>query len=479
MKDYNNSLNINGLNLEIMKVSLEKIAQNYGIEILRELKRTDALLKDFMPKNKDERKILIKIFKDSNFQKMSFSEEFNQEKSNKFLLNITKEINEEFCINFDEVLNIIKIVFNIINLYKIEIKDKELIKGEINKIQVNQEILNKFNIIGYKSFSSNLFLKEIEIPSSILEIKERAFFNCTNLKKVSISEKVEKIGKLAFEGCISIEKIFVNNDKYKIINGMLVDISEKKLLRSFSDLKECSIPNNVEVILEKSFEYSKIKKIYISEMVKKIEKRTFYYTDFFEEYIVSKENKYYSSVEGVLYTKNREKLIHYPQNKRDVSYIMEDEVISIENMAFSHSKNLKNLTFSNLLEKIGKKSFEHCEKIENIILPRNIKIIEEKAFQFLINLKFLILSFNLEEIGDMAFYNCISLKSIIIPNKVKKIGDKAFAKCKSLKKVTIQENVEFIGEGVFSECENLELYIKNNLYVENYCRRKKINFIRL
>ncbi len=392
MKNYNNSLNMNELNLEIIKISLEKITQNYGIEILGELKRINSLLKDFMPKNKNERKILIKIFKDNNFQKINFFSDFNQLKNKNFLLNITKEITEEFYVNFDEVTNIIKIVF---------------------------------------------------------------------------------------EGCVSIEKIFVNSNKYKIINEMLVDISEKKLLRSFSKLKECNIPNDVEIILEKSFEYSKLEKIYISKIVKKIEKRTFYCTNFFEEYIVSKENEHYSSVEGVLYTKNKEKLIHYPQNKKEINYIMEDEVINIEDMAFSYSKNLKNLTFSNLVEKIGKKSFEHCEKIENIILPRNIKIIGEKAFQFLTNLKFLILSFNLEEIGDLAFYNCTNLKSVIIPNKVKKIGDLAFAKCKSLKKVTIQESVEFIGEGVFFECENLELYIKNNLYVENYCRRKKINFIRM
>lgn len=479
MKNYNSSLNMNELNLEIIKISLEKITQNYGIGILGELKRINALLKDFMPKNKNERKILIKIFKDNNFQKINFFSDFNQLKNKNFLLNITKEITEEFYANFDEVTNIIKIVFDIINIYKIEIKGKELTKEDINNFQENTKILNKFNIIGYKAFSSNLLLKEIEIPANILEIRERAFFNCVNLNKVLISEKIESIGKLVFEGCVSIEKIFVNSDKYKIINEMLVDISEKKLLRSFSKLKECNIPNDVEIILEKSFEYSKLEKIYISKIVKKIEKRTFYCTNFFEEYVVSKENEYYSSVEGVLYTKNKEKLIHYPQNKKEINYIMEDEVIDIEDMAFSYSKNLKNLTFSNLVEKIGKKSFEHCEKIENIILPRNIKIIEEKAFQFLTNLKFLILSFNLEEIGDLAFYNCINLKSVIIPNKVKKIGDKAFAKCKSLKKVIIQENVEFIGEGVFSECENLELYIKNNLYVENYCRRKRINFIRM
>lgn len=479
MKDYNNSLNINELNLEIVKLSLEKITRNYGLEILGELKRIDALLKDFMPKNKTERKILIKIFEDNNFQKINFFSDLNQQKNNQFFLNIVKEVAEEFCISFDEVSNITKIVFDIISLYKIEIKDKALTKEDTNNFQEGSEILRKFNIIGYKAFSSNLSLREMEIPANILEIKERAFFNCINLKKVLISEKIEKIGKLVFEGCISIEKILVNNNKYKIINEMLIDISEKKLLRSFSKLKECSIPNNIEIILEKSFEYSKLEKVYISKMVKKIEKRTFYCTKFFKEYIVSEENEYYSSIEGVLYTKNKEKLIHYPQNKKEINYIMEDEVINIGDMAFSYSKNLKNLTFSNLVEKIGKKSFEHCEKIENIILPRNIKIIEEKAFQFLTNLQFLILSFNLEEIGDMAFYNCINLKSVIIPNKVKKIGDKAFAKCKNLKKVTIQANVEFIGEGVFSECENLELYIKNNSYVENYCRRKKINFIRI
>ena len=59
--------------------------------------------------------------------------------------------------------------------------------------------------------------------SSLLEIKENAFFNCKSLKQITVPASVELIGVNAFSTCPSLESINVdvNNKNYCSVNGVL------------------------------------------------------------------------------------------------------------------------------------------------------------------------------------------------------------------------------------------------------------------
>ena len=70
----------------------------------------------------------------------------------------------------------------------------------------------------------------------------------------------------------------------------------------------------------------------------------------------------------------------------------------------------------------------------------------------------------------------MSLETISIPKNVKKIGNLAFANCKKLKTMTVQDNLSFVGDGAFVGCEGIEILIKNNSYMETYCRSRGIKF---
>ncbi len=143
----------------------------------------------------------------------------------------------------------------------------------------------------------------------------------------------------------------------------------------------------------------------------------------YTEFTVSPNNKYYKSVNGVLYSKNMDRLIAYPAMSVETKYVIPDECESISQCAFYNAKNL-----------------------EEIVLPNRIKYIPVKAF-----------------------YVCSALKKINVPDSVFFVDKYAFSNCRALKSISLPDSVKEIGYGIFSYCESLEnLTISGATYFGNY-----------
>ena len=240
---------------------------------------------------------------------------------------------------------------------------------------------------------------------------------------------------------------------------------------------------------------------------------------------VDKDNKFYSSKEGILYDKAQEKLLKCPFEKENVT--MPNTVTYIGKDAFSGCSNLKNVTLSNNLKDISSCAFDGCTNLSDIILPDSLVSIGASAFRECVNLKSLKLSKNVKnidfapfykcnnfehldvdknnkyftaidgvlynksqtklikcpdakenvnisttvtEITDEAFNNCYKLEKIIIPNGVKEIGMGAFASCSKLKTLNLPDSVEDIGEVAFEDCENLILSVYKGSCGEEYAK---------
>lgn len=83
---------------------------------------------------------------------------------------------------------------------------------------------------------------------------------------------------------------------------------------------------------------SNVTSITIPASLKTIPVDTLYYLDGLKAFIVDGNNEHFSSVDGVLYNKNKTLLIRYPQAKEDVSYAILDDTIAIADEAFTFSK---------------------------------------------------------------------------------------------------------------------------------------------
>ena len=193
---------------------------------------------------------------------------------------------------------------------------------------------------------------------------------------------------------------------------------------------------------------------------------------------VAEDSPYFTSVDGVLYSKDKTTLVVYPAAKSDETYkvingvksickyafadayitkeiILPDSLEIIEERAFETFKSLVKINLPDGLKTIGFQAFQNCDSIESIVIPDSVTYIDTMAFGNSESLKSVSLPNTLEVISASMFQSCVSLESITIPQSVKTISEYAFQSCDSLVEVIIPDNVTSIEKSAFAWCDNL------------------------
>ena len=213
------------------------------------------------------------------------------------------------------------------------------------------------------------------------------------------------------------------------------------------------IPNSVKSIGEYAFLGSSLTTVTIPNNVLSIGKCAFV-SESLCSINVSSDNHNYTSVNGVLFSKDMKTIICYPAGKTESSYSIPNCVTTIGESSFEHCKNLIMLTIPNSLMIIGDYAFNYCNSIKKISIPNSVTSIGVGAFQACENLTDVTISNNITSISDYLFYYCRSLCSVIIPESVTSIGEYSFYNT-GLTSVTIPNNVTSIGNFAFFDCEDL------------------------
>ena len=126
-----------------------------------------------------------------------------------------------------------------------------------------------------------------------------------------------------------------------------------------------------------------------------------------EKYIVDEGNKNFSSVDGVVFTKDMKTLVAFPKCYPNTSYTVPDGVAVIARGA------------------------AYTSDIEGLVLPSSVTNVEDFAFTYCKQLKSLRLPSALKTIGYASFSNT-ALTNVEIPSSVEEIKTSAFANCKDL-----------------------------------------------
>jgi hypothetical protein len=150
---------------------------------------------------------------------------------------------------------------------------------------------------------------------------------------------------------------------------------------------------------------------------------------------VSDGNPKYSSIDGVLFDKDKTLLIKYPRYKKCTTYIIPNGVISIKDAVFAFHDYLTSVVIPSGVTSIGARAFADS-KITSVTLPNSMT-----------------------SIGDLAFAHT-GLTSITIPSNVTYIESSAFWGCRNLKSITFLSPVP--PEIGFRDCSN------------EYCMRRTI-----
>ena len=146
----------------------------------------------------------------------------------------------------------------------------------------------------------------------------------------------------------------------------------------------------------------------------------------FKKITVSKDNQYYTDIDGVLFSKDMTKLICYPCGKTGKSYIVPDSVEIIGEFAFADNVNLKKVVLPDSLKRIEYQAFFQCKNLSDINLPYGLEYIGEECFGLSMNLNRLIVPVTVKQIPTALFYegsivsvpnNKIELKYDFVPTE--------------------------------------------------------------
>jgi hypothetical protein len=201
------------------------------------------------------------------------------------------------------------------------------------------------------------------------------------------------------------------------------------------------IPNSVTSIGDSAFDdCTGLTSIVIPNSVTNIGAYAFNYCFVLTSISVDPNNLNFSSLDGVLYDKEKTKIIKVPCGKTD-DVVIPGSVISIASYSFSYCTGLTSIVIPNSVTSIGEGAFEGCTGLTSIVIPNSVT-----------------------SIGEGAFVNCEGLTSIDIPDSVINIENSAFEDCIKLNRIHCQiKNIKDvkIGINIFIGCDlsNCILYV--------------------
>ena len=325
--------------------------------------------------------------------------------------------------------------------------------------------------IGGEAFYDCSSLTSITIPNSVTEIGSSAFYGCSSLTSITIPDGVTSIGDYAFSGCKSLASITIPNSVTEIgwnafsgctsLTNITIPSSVTEIggstFSGCTSLISITIPDSVTSIGESAFDgCTSLTSIMIPDSVTRIDSIAFGGCSSLTAIDVEVGNNNYTSVNGVLFNRDKTELICYPVGKTDKSYNIPNGVTSIGNYAFYGCSSLTSVTIPNSVTDIGIGAFLDCTNLTSITIPNSVTWIGGYAFSDCSSLKSITIPNSVTEIGSSAFEGCTSLTSITIPNGVTSIDWYAFQDCTSLTNITIPDSVTSIGDSAFYGCSSLK-----------------------
>lgn len=271
-------------------------------------------------------------------------------------------------------------------------------------------------------------------------------------------------------------------------------------LISWQPKGKATTPAGVEYIDNNALQASmELESFHITKSVKSIGELVFLFCTQLTEITVDPDNQYFTSVDGVLYSKDKTRLMAYPPGRASNSYEIIQSATSIKPGAFAlvpallgvtvakgntalraskgalYTKNMLELLYhptvpqttpgtdkialNEGLEKIARYGFAFNHTVTEITLPASLKVIDSNALSNNPNLNCIKweegVEAELEEIGDSAFYHDGQLTILQFIPSLKKIGAGAFIKNANLLEVHIPDGCT-IGDKAFFECLALQ-----------------------
>ncbi|EJK58115.1 hypothetical protein THAOC_21783 [Thalassiosira oceanica] len=228
-------------------------------------------------------------------------------------------------------------------------------------LQLNEGLLT----IGEEAFQDCTALSSVNIPSTVTELGNGAFFRCSNLVDVKLNEGLQTIGENAFADCTALRSLYLpstvkelgphafygcTNLTKVLLNEGPQTIKEMTFERCTS-LRSVSLPSTTIALDEQAFsECTNLASVKLNDGLQSIGNRAF-----------------------EICTELR-------------SVTIPSSVIRLGYRAFSDCRNIAEALLNEGLQSIGKRAFQNCSALQSVTIPSTVTEMGQSAFQDCSNL---------------------------------------------------------------------------------------------
>lgn len=331
---------------------------------------------------------------------------------------------------------------------------------------------------------------KITLPAvNDLVISSGTFLGCSELKTITFPDGLASVTVAddAFRDCTALEA-FVNEgsaEGIKVSAGMLYDGAYHKLIcvPAATDRKEFYVPSTVNSISGYAFRNNKntelisfrsctgltaidpvafagaasVRTILLPKSISFADNDIGFEIPTLESLEADSNSQLYSTVDGVLYTKDMSSLVYYPAGKSSAAFTLPASVSSVNAESLSSNPYLSEITVeggSGVYSAANGVLFSDKDGRTLVLYPRGKK---DKSFT---------VPADVTRIGSYAFMNNSVLTSVNISDAVTEVCSDAFRNCSALSSVSIGSGLYMMPTNPFTCCPKLSGFTvsQNNSY---------------
>jgi hypothetical protein len=271
---------------------------------------------------------------------------------------------------------------------------------------------NSLTHLGSECFAGCSSLASAALPAGLTDLQDSVFAGCSSLMSVTIPNSVTNIGIDAFYNCGSLTNVLIGN-------GVL-NIGWQAFYQC-TNLTAVSIPASTVSIDMSTFQNGAFGDCFGLDAIN-----------------VDPQNSVYSSVDGVLFNKDRSGLFIYPQSKPGTYYAIPDSVIVVGDSAFLNCSNLTSITIGTNVANIANWAFLGCSGLTRITIPDSVTNIESAQVGGFGN-----------AVAGGVFWGCASLTNVIVGKGLAYLGIGALSGCTNLTSVFFKGDAPIPGTTLF------------------------------
>ena len=247
-----------------------------------------------------------------------------------------------------------------------------------------------------EAFAYNSTITSVTLPAGLKYIDNYAFSQCSNLAEIKgFPEKLDYVGHAAFNNTKWLSNL---NDTAPeglyLIGGWalgyvgeipetltfpdktigICDVFATRIAyTSYYNVKKVVLNEGLKYINYDAFEYFiGLTEVNLPASLEVIESEAFDCCFNIERFTVADGNANFTALDGVLYNKEKTKLILYPCGKAETNVVVNENVTEIEEYAFYGAQYIKSLTIPEGITTIPNQMIRQMSSLETVILPSTV-----------------------------------------------------------------------------------------------------------